>query len=296
MPMVTGGRCSRVNEFHHYLLKAWYDGRSYHGSQYQPGLRTVDGALVDALKAQSYIPAGEPHNDYFKISGRTDKGVSARGAVYYVNANRQVHPDRLNDWFKRHGHDIAVWALARLQGEMNPRKASARVYKHVLVLPGHPLDAANVREGLNALTGYHDFTGFAKGQIATGTRTERTIDEARLDVDGDVHVFTFRSQGFLWGQVRKMVAFIVKYHDNPSLPSLIDAVYASKQQPNMEPADPHGLILWEVVHDNVTWEHVDGTDAYIQDVFKAYYAKEKAMATIATMLHDACKKDVGKGI
>nr|MDO8109668.1 hypothetical protein [Candidatus Sigynarchaeota archaeon] len=190
----------------HYLVKAWYDGQSYNGSQFQPGLRTVDGALVEGLHDLGYLPRDGPHNDFFKVAGRTDRGVSALGAVYYVNVLKTLHPCEVNEWLKIRGHDIMIWAVAPLPGAINPRQAMHRVYKYFHVMAGDAIKIDNVRKGLAMLAGDHEFKGFTKARINPAIRTTRALDAAEIDVTGDVIVFTFRSQGFLWEQVRRMVA------------------------------------------------------------------------------------------
>ena len=55
-----------------------YDGTGFHGWARQPGLRTVEGALRDALDA--IFPTWEG----LAVAGRTDTGVHAKGQVASV--------------------------------------------------------------------------------------------------------------------------------------------------------------------------------------------------------------------
>ncbi|MBR5950375.1 MAG: tRNA pseudouridine synthase A, partial [Actinomycetaceae bacterium] len=60
-----------------------YDGSAFHGWAYQPGLRTVEGALRDAL-------ATVLHEDVsLTVGGRTDAGVHARGNVVHVDVSAE---------------------------------------------------------------------------------------------------------------------------------------------------------------------------------------------------------------
>lgn len=272
---------------HHVLIKAWYDGRGYRGSQFQPGLRTVDGALVDALRETGYIPASGSHVDHLKVAGRTDKGVSALGAVYYIAALRPVHPLEINHALRKAGHPIAAWAVARLPAAVNPRTAIARVYKYVHVMAREHLDTGNIARALHAMTGEHEFKGFTKATIPAGTRTRRTLDVATLDVDGDVLTFTFQSQGFLWEQVRRVVAFLLGNHDAPGLVERVQQVLETGEQPNVEPAPPGGLLLWDVRYGpGITWESVDDSVALFSRQARDRYAEEKARARLAGMIAD----------
>nr|MDO8087715.1 hypothetical protein [Candidatus Sigynarchaeum springense] len=254
-----------------YFIKAWYDGRSYNGSQYQPAQRTVDGALVDALRERGYFPAGPVHNEYFKVAGRTDKGVSALAAVFYVRVLKPLHPCEINEHLRINGHTIMIWSVARLASPSHPRQALYRVYKYFHAMGHEPVDVENVRRGLQALTGDHDFKGFSKARIDPALRTTRTIDVATVEREGDVLVFTFQSKGFLWEQVRRMVAFLLAHSNDGSIVERVESVLRTGRPPNMEPAPPAGLVLWNVQYGpEIAWEDVDGC---LEQFFKALRAK-----------------------
>ncbi len=266
---------------HHYFIKVWYDGQSYSGSQYQPAQRTVDGAIVDALRELGYLPAGPPHNDYFKVAGRTDNGVSALAAVCYIRVLKPLHPREVNDRLKANGHVITIWSVARLPSPANPRQAMHRVYKYFHVVGREAVDVDNVCKGLQALVGGHDFRGFAKARFDPALRTARTIDVAAVEREGDVMVFTFQSKGFLWEQVRRMVAFLLEHSNDGSIVERVDAVLRTGNQPNMEPASPAGLVLWNVEYGpEVQWEDVDGCREQFFKALRARYVEARSRSAM----------------
>ena len=55
-----------------------YDGTGFHGWARQPGLRTVEGVIREALDALY------PRWDGLAVAGRTDTGVHASGQVASV--------------------------------------------------------------------------------------------------------------------------------------------------------------------------------------------------------------------
>lgn len=276
-------------QLHHYFLRVWYDGSPYHGSQFQPVLSTVDGSIVESLRALGYMPKGD-HVNYFKVAGRTDKGVSALGAVYLVSLQKPVHPCEINDHLKRNGHPIMIWSVAPLTSPANPRDAKYRVYKYFHVDVVGTMNKENVKRGLEALKGKHDFKGFTKSRLKPGISTVRSIEEASLEQRGDLFIFTFQSRGFLWEQVRRMVAFLLENGTSNDIPVKIEEVFTTGSQPNLAPAPPEGLVLWEIVHGNeITWENVDGCAEQFSKKIRGLYQEARTRSSLFREIYEKLK-------
>jgi len=67
-----------------YRLDLAYDGTDFHGWAAQPGQRTVQGVLQDAIAA-ALATLDLPPDCAITVAGRTDSGVHARGQVVHVD-------------------------------------------------------------------------------------------------------------------------------------------------------------------------------------------------------------------
>ena len=76
-----------------YLARLFYLGEYYYGSQLQPGLKTIQGELIDALETWSK----EPHSKQtVQLSGRTDRGVHSFGQLVMISTDKQFNIDTIN--------------------------------------------------------------------------------------------------------------------------------------------------------------------------------------------------------
>ncbi len=96
------------------VLKVAYMGWNFHGSQIQPGLRTVEGVLEKVLGVKG------------KFLSRTDAGVSAVGNLYLLK--EPVKLDRIKEKIRELLKEgIAVWAAGRGKAKVN-----GKVYLYIL--------------------------------------------------------------------------------------------------------------------------------------------------------------------
>jgi tRNA pseudouridine38-40 synthase len=208
-----------------YALWLAYDGGAFRGFQRQPGLPTVEGALLAALAPLGLAPRLE-------VAARTDAGVHALAQVVSFAARAEIDPATLRAavnagtppaltcveaWRVPPDFHARASALSRtyvyLVGSPPPSELAGRAW----ALPDDrgfpgvraPLDAAAVREALGHAVGEHDFAGFARPGEQRGT--VRTLLEARVDVGcgGALVAVTLTGRGFLRAQVRNLVGTAV---------------------------------------------------------------------------------------
>lgn len=230
-----------------------YDGTLFFGWQRQPGgTVTVQGELERVLtrivqEDVSIVGAG-----------RTDRGVHARGQVASFSTGSDMPLDRL-----RHAMNcllpegVYVRSMQEVPMEFHARfSALWRQYRYTLVEEPFPLlrRFAGVHRGpheleaMNAvadvMVGAHDFGAFSR----SGSDTKTTICSVRHAVwrrDGERLVFDVRADRFLRSMVRYLVAASITMQPG----EVWEALQTGTLGRRLKPADPAGLVLWEVGYD-----------------------------------------------
>ena len=237
-----------------YLLVA-YDGTKFHGWQTQPGLRTVQEVIEQALRRVVR------HQVQLVGSGRTDSGVHAAGHVSSFKTTCDIPPDRLRHAIgARLPKDISIVALRDVHPEFNARRSAiSKLYRYRMhAARNRPvenraqrytyhfwerLDLQAVRAGSKYLIGEHDFTSMTPSKTVRESMVrqvlrcdvERHLDEVRIDVEGT---------GFLWRQVRTMVGTLLEIGRGRWSPEHVAKIIESRDRANAGPTMPaRGLCL-----------------------------------------------------
>jgi tRNA pseudouridine38-40 synthase len=169
-----------------------YDGSGFAGWGRQPGLRTVEGELQQALQTILGQHGADARALTLTVAGRTDAGVHAWEQVASYAAEA-VDPVRLNALI---GNDVAVLRCEPARSGFDARRdATSRTYcyrvlarrsrsalarERVLWWPGE-LDRGALERCAQALRGRHDFTAFTPAE-SEHTHFERTIARAQWRV------------------------------------------------------------------------------------------------------------------
>jgi len=199
-----------------------YDGTAFRGWAAQPGERTVEGSLQEAL-ATVY-----PRWSELAVAGRTDTGVHALGQVASVEVDGGAPPERaaaaLNAALP---DDVAVMAAEQAAPEFQARhSAKARSYRYrVYRRPErspfesrrswwypHPLDEEKLAEATDLLLGEHDFRAF------TPTETHhkvfvRIVESAVWHRRGDALELELTADSYLRHMVRTLVGTMLEGRD-----------------------------------------------------------------------------------
>jgi len=194
-----------------------YDGSAFHGWARQPGLRTVEGAIGEALGTVFARWEG------LAVAGRTDTGVHATGQVASVTVEGGPPPDRaaaaLNAALP---DDVVALAAVEAPADFHARfSARSRSYRYrVRTSPSaldalralswrRPLDTDALQAAAQLLLGEHDFRAFTP----TDTQHDvflRTVLAAGWEQNGDRLDFTITADSFLRHMVRTLVGTMLE--------------------------------------------------------------------------------------
>lgn len=235
-----------------YLLKFYYIGKTkYYGSQRQPNLLTIEDCILNALREKNYIKNREDSG--FEFASRTDKLVSARGACFSIILEKKPILMEINSILPV---EIGMWAYSKVPLDFSSRYSA--ILRHYLYLVPTPLSIHKNFESLNIdimyrackqLEGFHNFVNFSK-RSEKETKTERKIDSVELSIEDDFMLFQFKSRAFLRQQIRRMVKKILDlgkgFIDYEDFLQLFDPL----EEISYQPADPRGVVLWDVVYDD----------------------------------------------
>jgi len=235
-----------------YLLKFYYIGKTkYYGSQRQPNLLTIEDCILNALREKNYIKNREGSG--FEFASRTDKLVSARGACFSIILEKKPILMEINSILPV---EIGMWAYSKVPLDFSSRYSA--ILRHYLYLVPTPLSMQKNFESLNIdimyrackqLEGSHNFVNFSK-RSEKETKTERKIDSVELSIEDDFMLFQFKSRAFLRQQIRRMVKKILDlgkgFIDYEDFLQLFDPL----EEISYQPADPRGVVLWNVVYDD----------------------------------------------
>jgi tRNA pseudouridine38-40 synthase len=199
-----------------------YDGTGFRGWARQPGARTVEGVVREALDGVF------PRWRGLAVAGRTDTGVHATAQVASFTAGEGPPPERAADALNAVlPPDVAVVAAEQAPDGFHARYAAlARAYRYrvlrrrvrspfaerrALWWP-RPLDLAALEAAAASLHGEHDFTAFTPTETQHRVFTRR-IAAAGWEERGDELHFTIEADSFLRHMVRTLVGTMLEGRD-----------------------------------------------------------------------------------
>jgi len=235
-----------------YRLDISYEGSRFRGWARQPGLRTVQGELEDALAKV----VGEPVT--LTVAGRTDSGVHALAQVASFTTGREVPASLQAALNALTGADLAIAAVTAAPGFDARRQARSRRYRYRVETGSppdpfergrahnwpNPLDREALAGCATLLAGRHDFTAFTPTETEH-VRFERDVIEAAwVAEDGRILAFEIEADAFMRNMVRVLVGTMLEVgggrRDVGGFAALLGGAPRSAAGPT---APAHGLYL-----------------------------------------------------
>lgn len=233
-----------------------YDGTDFHGFQRQPGKRTVDQVLEEAI---SQLTGEEVH---VTGSGRTDAGVHAFGQVVAFDTRATIPPQRycqaINTFLPP---DVRVIRSEEAATDFHPRyHAQCKTYRYLVYRAARgytlyrryahqytgSLDIALLQEATYNITGKHDFRGF----MASGSDvqdTVRTVYRFSIEERFPWLRFEITGDGFLYRMVRNLVGTLIEIGRGAMTLEQLDEVITTGDRKKAGPTAPaRGLYLVRV--------------------------------------------------
>jgi tRNA pseudouridine38-40 synthase len=237
-----------------------YHGAGFAGWATQPGQRTVQAELEDAL--QRILGRPTP----LTVAGRTDAGVHAWGQVASFASDREPPEELTRALNSLTGRDLVV-SSARSEAEFDARRdALSRTYCYrvlaertsnpfeagVSLYWPHRVDDAALAACADALVGTHDFTAFTPTQTEH-FRFERNLLRAEWHAkpatlgDGRVLELWIEADAFMRNMVRVLVGTMLEVGGGRrSLDDFVSLLAGAPRERAGDTAPAHGLHLASV--------------------------------------------------
>ncbi len=241
-----------------------YDGAGFAGWATQPGQRTVEGTLSEALNTVLRRPVK------LSVAGRTDAGVHASGQVVSFAAETDLSPSTLA--YKATAvlpEDLALRRCVAVGKNFDARRdARSRSYEFRVVnapvrspllrersiFVARPLDLGLLQEAAGLLRGNHDFRAFTPSRTYH-VRFERIVTESYWTREGGLLTYRVTADSFLYGLVRTLVGTMLEVADGRrGLPDF-GRLLTGGERSEAGPAVPsRGLALVDVGYDGELFE------------------------------------------
>jgi len=238
-----------------------YEGTNFAGWAAQPGLRTVEGALTEALETILRQPVK------LTVAGRTDAGVHASMQVISFGAWTDLAPPSIS--YRATAvlpDDLALRRCVAVGEDFDARRdARSRSYEYRIVNDpirsplkrrraihvARRLDFGLLREAASLVRGVHDFRAFTPAK-SHHVRFVRVVEESSWEARDDLLVYGITANSFLYGMVRTLVGTMLEVAQGKRELAEFARLLTSEERSEAGPTAPaRGLTLVGVGYENL---------------------------------------------
>jgi len=234
-------------------LTVQYDGSGYSGWQVQPGKRTIQGELVEAVSSLT------GRRTFVHGASRTDAGVGALGQVALFETDSPIPTENFRDAINdRLPDDIVVTEAAEASRTFDLISGPiSKLYRYTIYtgrlrpvmdinhcwhLPLR-LDIQAMQNAAKLLIGRKDFKSFASAKDKRET-TIRTVFRCDVATENDWVYFEIEGDGFLYNMVRNIIGTLVDIGVGRWEPQKITEIIEARDRTAAgRLAPPNGLCL-----------------------------------------------------
>ena len=241
-----------------------YDGTEFAGWAAQPGMRTVEGTLAEALRTVLR------HTVKMSVAGRTDAGVHASGQVVSFEADTELEPSVVA--YKTTAvlpEDLALRRCVGADEDFDARTdARSRSYEYRIVnapvrsplkrqraiYVARKLDFELLQEAARLVPGTHDFRAFTPSRTYH-VRFERVVMGSAWRRSGDLLVYNITADSFLYGMVRTLIGTMLEVADGRRQIASFEQLLSGGKRSEAGPAlASRGLTLVGVGYENLNFK------------------------------------------
>ncbi|MFH0962235.1 MAG: hypothetical protein V1820_06145 [archaeon] len=262
-----------------YALKLAYFGGEFFGSQIQPKVPTVAGALAQALRKGGFFTA--PEEGKLLFASRTDRGVSALSNVAVYSGKKPIL-GKLNHLLPE---SVCVWGFAEVPEDFTPRHSERKTYLYFLPDSGEDFSLLS-RAVAQFAAGERDFSAFSK-KDSVEKNARFALESAEVKRIPGFFLFSFTARNFLWNQVRRMVGGAQEAAKGAINLSLLEALLLGKAGAGavrgIPTAPAEGLVLYNIEYADLKFSEekpVSLTERFRQPALAAAQTS-KALSVLA---------------
>lgn len=243
-----------------YRMTLQYDGTKYNGWQRQGNTKNTIQEKLEEILGKMTGHSVEIHG-----SGRTDKGVHAKGQIVSFKIAAPYSADEIKEYLNRYlPEDIAVTALfetdERFHARLNAKRKTyayriwnssvPNVFEHrFMYTVAEKIDVEAMKKAAREFLGEHDFWGFSSVKRFKKS-TVRTIYSVGVERFGDEIVFAVTGNGFLYNMVRIMAGTILEVGlGRRSIESISEVFETKNRESAGETLPGKGLTLLSVEYE-----------------------------------------------